>query len=109
MKQELLRLADRGITEEELSRTKGNVAGGSALALENSDARMVRLGRAELTTGEFLDRDEGLARLAGVDSASVKKIAQELAVEPLSAVVVGAVAKGVAEGIAHDPREASGF
>jgi predicted Zn-dependent peptidase len=109
MKQELLRLADRGITEEELSRTKGNVAGGSALALENSDARMVRLGRAELTTGEFLDRDEGLARLAEVDSASVKKIAQELAVEPLSAVVVGAVAKGVAEGIAHDPREASGF
>ena len=108
MKQELLTLAESGITAEELSRTKGNVAGGSALALENSDARMIRLGRAELTTGEFLDRDEGLARLSEVDRGSVQTMAQELAQEPLSAVVVGAVAEGVAERLAHDPRVTAG-
>jgi len=108
MKQELLTLAESGITAEELSRTKGNVAGGSALALENSDARMIRLGRAELTTGEFLDRDEGLARLSEVDRGSVQTMAQELAQEPLSAVVVGAVAEGVAESLAHDPRVTAG-
>ena len=108
MKQELLTLAESGITAEELSRTKGNVAGGSALALENSDARMIRLGRAELTTGEFLDRDEGLARLSEVDRGAVQTIAQQLAREPLSAVVVGAVAEGVAESLAHDPRVTAG-
>ena len=104
LKQELVRLADSGITEEELLRTKGSVAGGSALALENSDARMVRLGRAELSTGEFLDRDAGLARLAEVDRDAVQAVAQNLASEPLSAVVVGAVTPGTAESIAHDPR-----
>jgi len=69
---------------------------------------MIRLGRAELTTGEFLDRDEGLARLSEVDRGSVQTMAQELAQEPLSAVVVGAVAEGVAESLAHDPRVTAG-
>jgi len=94
MKQELVSLAESGITAEELARTKGSVAGASALALEDSDTRMIRLGRSELTTGEFFDRDEGLARLALVNRESVQSIAQDLAAEPLSAVVVGAVEEG---------------
>lgn len=94
MKQELVSLAESGITAEELARTKGSVAGASALALEDSDTRMIRLGRSELTTGEFFDRDEGLARLALVNREAVQSIAQDLAAEPLSAVVVGAVEEG---------------
>ena len=49
-------MAEHGITEDELRRTIGNMAGASALALESSDTRMMRLGRSELSTGEFVDR-----------------------------------------------------
>ncbi len=99
MKQELDLMADKGITEAELERTKGNIAGGSALALESSDARMIRLGRSELSTGEFVDRDEALARLAMVGLAEVQDLAKQLAVAPLSGVVVGSVSPDVLDGV----------
>ena len=99
MKQELDLMADKGITGAELERTKGNIAGGSALALESSDARMIRLGRSELSTGEFVDRDEALARLAMVGLAEVVDLAKQLAAAPLSGVVVGSVSPDVLDGV----------
>ena len=99
MTTELSSIAQDGITAEELSRTRGNIAGASALALESSDARMMRLGRSELSTGEFVDRDEGLLRLSRVDLSDVQVLAQELLSTPLSAVVVGAVKDGIVDGV----------
>ena len=46
------------------SRARGQLSGASALALEDSDTRMSRLGRSEITLGEFVDLDESLRRLA---------------------------------------------
>lgn len=97
MTDELTSLAHSGITEDELARTRGNIAGASALALESSDARMMRLGRSELSTGEFVDRDEGLLRLSKVELGDVQELAQELLSTPLSAVVVGAVPAGIVD------------
>jgi len=91
LRDEFLAVATSGITEEELLRTRGNLAGSSALVLENMESRMVRLGRSELSTGEFVDRDTGLARLATVEGADVQALAAHLAKGPLSAVVVGPV------------------
>jgi len=99
MTTELTSIAQEGITAEELTRTRGNIAGASALALESSDARMMRLGRSELSTGEFVDRDEGLLRLSQVDLGDVQTLAQELLSTPLSAVVVGAVKDGIVDGV----------
>jgi len=99
MTTELRAIAESGITAEELSRTRGNIAGASALALESSDARMMRLGRSELSTGEFVDRDEGLERLSRVELADVQALAAELLSTPLSAVVVGAVKDGIVDGV----------
>lgn len=99
MTSELRSIAEEGITPEELSRTRGNIAGASALALESSDTRMMRLGRSELSTGEFVDRDEGLQRLSRVDLSDVQSLAQELLSTPLSAVVVGAVKDGIVDGV----------
>lgn len=99
MTTELTSIAQEGITAEELARTRGNIAGASALALESSDARMMRLGRSELSTGEFVDRDEGLLRLSRVDLGDVQTLAQELLSTPLSAVVVGAVKDGIVDGV----------
>lgn len=97
MTAELGAIAERGITPDELSRTRGNIAGASALALESSDARMMRLGRSELSTGEFVDRDEGLLRLSRVELADVQALAGDLLSTPLSAVVVGAVKDGIVD------------
>ncbi len=99
MTTELRAIAESGITADELSRTRGNIAGGSALALESSDARMMRLGRSELSTGEFVDRDEGLERLSRVELADVQALAAEFFSTPLSAVVVGAVKDGIVDDV----------
>ncbi|WP_347754063.1 pitrilysin family protein [Agrococcus sp. ProA11] len=94
MLSELERLAD-GASDEELRRAKGQLAGGSALALEESDTRMSRLGRAELTLGEFLDIDATLERIDRVTDADVRQLAAELAASPRSIAAVGQVPHGL--------------
>ncbi len=88
---EFARLADGGVTAEELSRAVGQLSGASALALEDSDTRMSRLGRSELTLGEFVDLDETLVRLARVTAEGVRELAAELASRPISIAAVGTV------------------
>lgn len=95
----LHRLAEEGITDEELLRARGQLGGASALALEDSDTRMSRLGRAELTLGEFGDLDETLRRLEAVTVRAVRDLAQEIAARPLSAVAVGAVEESTFAGL----------
>lgn len=91
---ELERLAG-GVSEEELRRAKGQLAGGSALALEESDTRMSRLGRAELTLGEFLDIDATLERIERVSEADVCALAAHVASGPRSIAAVGQVPDGL--------------
>jgi predicted Zn-dependent peptidase len=86
---EFHRLADTGVTEQELARSKGQLSGASALALEDSDTRMSRLGRSEITLGEFSDLDEALRRLDLVTRDDVASLATELVSRPLSIAVVG--------------------
>ena len=96
---EFRRLAADGITDEELSRAQGQLGGGAALALEDSDSRMTRLGRSELTFGEFSDLDETLRRLDGVTTPQVRELAEELVARPLSVAAVGAVKKSTFDGL----------
>jgi predicted Zn-dependent peptidase len=96
---EFRRLAAEGISDEELARARGQVGGGAALALEDSDSRMTRLGRSELTFGEFSDLDETLRRLDAVTTAQVRELAEELVARPLSLAAVGAVKKSSFDGL----------
>ncbi len=91
MLSEFRRIAVDGITDDELARARGQLGGASALALEDSDTRMSRLGRSELTFGEFSDLDETLRRLAGVTTSAVRDLAAELVERPLSIAAVGPV------------------
>ncbi|MEO7350005.1 MAG: pitrilysin family protein [Terrimesophilobacter sp.] len=86
---EFRRIAESGITADEMARAKGQLSGASALALEDSDTRMSRLGRAEITLGEFVDLDEALRRLDRVTGDDVIALAQDLASRPLSVAAVG--------------------
>jgi len=106
MLDEFRRLASDGITDEELTRARGQLGGASALALEDSDTRMTRLGRAELTMGEFVDLDETLRRLETVTADDVRDLAAELASRPLSIAAVGAVDADALAGLDGEPAAA---
>lgn len=86
---ELEGIASGGVTEQELRRVKGQLAGSTALALEDTDTRMSRLGRAEIGPGEFYDYDASIALLEAVTVADVQSLAAELAGGALSIVSVG--------------------
>lgn len=100
---EFRRLGDGGVTEDEMRRAVGQLSGASALALEDSDTRMSRLGRSEITLGEFSDLDESLRRLALVTPDDVRELAVELAARPLSIAAVGTVDPAIFDGILDTP------
>ncbi|MBC7442567.1 MAG: insulinase family protein [Ramlibacter sp.] len=91
MLNEAHRIAEDGVTADEMKRAAGQLSGASALALEDSDTRMSRLGRAEITLGEFIDLDESLRRLARVTAEDVRVLAADLSAGPLSIAAVGAL------------------
>ncbi|MBK0420868.1 insulinase family protein [Leucobacter sp. CSA2] len=86
---ELRRIAEDGITEEEREDALGQIAGSSALALEDSETRMGRLARAELGSGELFDLDTSLERFAAVTAADIRAVAAHLDAQPMSVVAVG--------------------
>jgi predicted Zn-dependent peptidase len=98
MMSEFRRMAD-GVTAEEIARAQGQLSGAAALALEDSDTRMSRLGRSEITLGEFVDLDESLRRLALVTADGIRDLAAELATRPLSIAAVGTVDESAFAGL----------
>ncbi|NEN07521.1 insulinase family protein [Diaminobutyricibacter tongyongensis] len=91
MLSELNGMASGGVTADELRRAVGQLSGGAALALEDSDTRMSRLGRSEITLGEFVDLDESLRRLHLVTRDDVRDLAADLASREVSVAAVGSV------------------
>jgi len=86
---ELEKIGKFGVTEEELTRAKGQLSGGIVLGLEDSGSRMSRLGMAELVHGELLSIEESLEKINGVTAQQVQEIAAELAARPRTTVRVG--------------------
>ncbi|WP_182349445.1 M16 family metallopeptidase [Tomitella gaofuii] len=78
-----------GLSEDECARSRGALRGGMVLGLEDSGARMNRLGAAELARGQHTPLSESLDRIAAVTRADVLSVARELLGRPRSAVVVG--------------------
>ena len=96
---EFRRFAEGGVTEDEMRRAVGQLSGASALALEDSDTRMSRLGRAEITLGEFADLDESLRRLNLVTADDVRELASELVSRPISIAAVGTIEENAFTGL----------
>jgi predicted Zn-dependent peptidase len=86
---ELESIASNGVTQAEMQRVKGQLAGSTALALEDTDTRMSRLGRAEIGHGEFYDYDTSISILEAVTAEQVQDLAAVLASEEISIVSVG--------------------
>ncbi|WP_106210861.1 M16 family metallopeptidase [Glaciihabitans tibetensis] len=103
MHREFRRIGTDGVTSEEMQRAAGQLSGTSALALEDSDTRMSRLGRSEITLGEFADLDESLRRIARVTPEDVRELAEELFSRPLSIAAVGTIDEDAFTGLAESP------
>jgi len=86
---ELARIAAEGITGREVELGKGQLRGGLVLGLEDSAARMSRLGKAELVHDELLTLDEVLARIAAVTVEDCRAIAAEVLTRPELLAIVG--------------------
>jgi predicted Zn-dependent peptidase len=86
---ELDKLAEGGISDDELRKAVGQLCGGIVLALEDTGSRMSRLGRAELVSGEYQDIDETLRLIKAVTAQEVQDLARELAAAPRTVTVVG--------------------
>jgi predicted Zn-dependent peptidase len=88
--EELGRLRDDGVSEEELERARENVKARTVLSMESTLARMNRLGNSLLMGVPLLTLDEQLAAFDAVSMADVVAIARELFVpERMSAAGVG--------------------
>jgi len=78
---ELKRLRDKPVSKAELDRTKSQIKGTMMLGLENMSGRMMRLGSSELNFGSFVPLDAVLARVDGVTSDRMQRVANDLFVE----------------------------
>jgi predicted Zn-dependent peptidase len=78
-----------GIEADELEIAVGYLTGSMVLGLEDSGARMSRLGASELARGRVVTIAEALAGLAGVDDASVRRVAERILAAPRVTVQVG--------------------
>jgi predicted Zn-dependent peptidase len=94
---EFRRMVDDGVTDDEMRRAKGQIEGALTLSLEDSDARMTRLGRAELGVGEFTDLATALDRVDRVTPDDVLDLARDLLTRPTITAVVGAVEQDALE------------
>jgi predicted Zn-dependent peptidase len=88
IRSELDKIVAGGLTPMELERAKGHVRGSLALSLEDSNSRMSRLGRNELTGIEHLSVDEVIAKIDAVTLDDTVEVAELMYTGPY---VLGAV------------------
>lgn len=86
---EVRRLRDVPLGDEELRRAKDHVKGGLLLSLEGSGARMNHLARQELYFGRQLPIDEIMRSIEAVSADDVRRVAGEIFHDRLAASVLG--------------------
>jgi predicted Zn-dependent peptidase len=89
VREQLARVAESGLSEEEVERGKGQARGGLVLSLEDSASRMSRLGEAELFQRRLRSVDEVLEHLEAVTPEHVHALARELYTQPQTLATVG--------------------
>jgi predicted Zn-dependent peptidase len=89
IREELARVAAEGLLPEEVARARGQLKGGMVLGLEDTGSRMSRLGKSELSFGEYLPVREVLRRLDGVTEDEVRVVAGDLFSRETCLAVVG--------------------
>jgi predicted Zn-dependent peptidase len=83
-----------GLSDEELERAKGQVAGSLVLGQEDTGSRMVRIGKSELVYGEIKSMDEILTSVRAVDQRAIGELAEEIFSSQPTLAIVGPYKQG---------------
>lgn len=89
IRQVLAEVAVDGLTDQEVERGKAQLRGALVLGLEDSAARMSRIGKVELNYGRHFSVEQTLRRIEEVTAAGVAEVAADLLRRPLTTAVVG--------------------
>jgi predicted Zn-dependent peptidase len=88
--EQLGRVMDEAVEDEELERTKQQLKSSTLLALESTSARMNRVGRSVITGAELLTPEEISARIEAVTPEDIARLAkQHLRTEQMYLSAVG--------------------
>jgi predicted Zn-dependent peptidase len=87
--EELDKMAASGPTQDELTAARSHIRGATALGLEDSGARMSRLGRSQLAHGRVPSLAELDAQVAAVTREDLARVAKTVLDGPRSLVVLG--------------------
>ena len=82
-------VVQHGLTDDEVSRGKGQVRGATVLGQEDTSARMNRIAKAELQGEELVSIDQLLERVDEVTPDAVHAVAAELLSQKSSLAVIG--------------------
>lgn len=91
---ELAKVIDDGLTEEEIERGKGQMRGAFVLGQEDTGSRMSRLGKSELVDDEFRSVGEIISRIDAVTVDDVRAVAADVLNGPQALTVVGPFEEG---------------
>jgi predicted Zn-dependent peptidase len=75
--EQLARIQEELVTDEELDRTKQQLKSSTLLALESTAARMNRIGRSVITGIELLTPEEIAARIEAVTAEDIQRLARK--------------------------------
>jgi predicted Zn-dependent peptidase len=75
--EQLHKIQDEPVSEEELYRTKQQLKSSTLLALESTAARMNRIGRSVITGAELLTPEEIASRIEAVSADDIRRLARE--------------------------------
>lgn len=78
MQNEINRLKDGDVSENELYRARQHIKGQLVLGLESTSHRMMRLGKSELAQGKIFSVDELIKKIEKVSAQDVKRLANQL-------------------------------
>jgi predicted Zn-dependent peptidase len=88
--EQLYKVRDELVSDEELQRTKEQLKSSTILAMESTAARMTRTGRSIITGQELLTPEEISARVDAVTADDVKRLANDhLKLENMYLAAVG--------------------
>jgi predicted Zn-dependent peptidase len=91
IRDELVKAAEAGFGEDELSRVKAQLKMGLLAGLESSSARTEQLARQILIHGRPLSTSELIERVESVEAKDVQALVERLITSPLSLATVGPI------------------
>jgi len=98
---EVSRIAESGVTPEELDRVRQAAKGHLVLGMESTRNRMTRLGKNEVTGGEILSADEIMERFDAVSMDDLRRVSSTVLSAEKVLAVIGPFTQDELEPLVH--------